>query len=229
VLVLAATATILASLCRQLPGQNTLLASIDIAAIAGAILTLGALTGFPFGPFVYDNAMGPRLFSVLPWAAPLIWIVAVLSSRCVARLILRRWRRTPNYGLWLIGLTALLVVLLDFGLEPFATQVLHLWHWHPVPICLAWYSTPCTNFLGWAVTALLVLALATPALINKRPSPQPPPDSHPLLVWFLTNLLFASGAMVHRLWAAALLGLAVSLGVAALALWGARPPHSATA
>ena len=200
--LLAATATILAGLCRQLPGQNVLLAAVIIGCVSGVVVTLGATTGVPFGPIVYDQGMGPRLCATLPWGAPLIWIVAVLCSRGVAQLMLRRWRDTRNYGLWLMALTVGLVVLMDFGLEPFATQEGHLWHWNLTRIRIDWYTAPWVNFLGWAVTALLILVFIMPALINKRPGSLPPSDYYPLIVWVLINLLFATGAVVHQLWAA---------------------------
>jgi uncharacterized membrane protein len=221
-LVILATATLLASLTRQLPGQNVMLASVVIAFMAGAVETLGGLTGIPFGPFVYTDAIGRQLFYPLPWAMPMIWIVALLVSRGVTRLILRPWRETPDYGYWLLGLTALLVVLLDLGLEPFATQVKHLWLWAPTRLKLEWYTAPCVNSLGWGVTALLILAFITPALINKRPVNQPAPDYHPLAVWLLLNLLFATGAAVNRLWPAVVMTSVVNVMVAVLAIRGAH-------
>ena len=221
-LLVLTTAAVLASLARQLPGQNVMLAAIIIAFIGGAAQTLGALTAIPFGPFVYTERIGQQLFNPLPWAVPLMWITSILSSRGVARLTLRPWRKTSNYGFRLIGLTTALVVLLDLGLEPFAVRVKHYWMWNPTKLKFDWYDASWVNFLGWAVTTLLILAFATPSLINKKPSPQPPPEYVPLVIWLLINLLFATGAAVHHLWPA--LGL-VSLGgvaVAVFALRGAR-------
>jgi uncharacterized membrane protein len=221
-LVVLTTASLVASLSRQLPGQNVILASIIIAFIAGAVQSLGALTAIPFGPYVYTEHIGQQLFYPLPWAVPLMWIAFILASRGVARLTLRPWRKTKDYGFRLIGLTTLLVVLLDFGLEPFATRVKHYWFWTPTKLKFDWYTTPWVNFFGWAVTALLILAFATPSLINKKPGHHSPPDYSPLVVWLLLTLLFATGAAVHHLWPA--LGL-ISLGslvVTVFAIRGAR-------
>jgi uncharacterized membrane protein len=221
-LLVLTTATVLASLTRQLPGQNVMLASIIIAFIGGAVQSLGALTGIPFGPCVHTDHIGQPLLHPLPWAVPLVWITTILTSRGVARLTLRPWRNAPTYGFRLIGLTTLLVVALDLGLEPFATRVQHYWSWNPTRLSLDWYAAPWTNLFGWVVTTLLILAFSTPSLINKKPMPQPPPDYAPLVVWLLLNLLFATGAAVHQLWP--LLGL-ISLGsvtVAVFALRGAR-------
>ena len=221
-LLVLTTATVLASLTRQLPGQNVMLASIIIAFIAGVAQTVGALTAIPFGPYVYTEHIGQQLFYPLPWAVPLIWIASMLASRGVARLMLRPWRKTQTYGFRLIGLTILLVLVLDAGLEPFATLVKHYWFWNPTKLKLDWYGAPWVNFLGWAVTALFILAFVTPSLINKKPRPQPPPDYSPLAVWLLLNVLFATGVAVHHLWPAAGLIALGSLVVAVFAVRGAR-------
>jgi putative membrane protein len=217
-LVVLAVATLLASLTTQLPGQNVMLTSLIISFLGGGVELLGSHTGIPFGPFSYTEAIGPQLLPGLPWAVPMIWIAALVVSRGVARLVLRPWRHTPNYGFWLLGVTALLVVLLDLGLEPFASQVAQLWRWAPLRVRLEWYTAPFVNFLGWGVTALLILAFITPALINKRPMKQPPPDYHPLAVWLLLNLLFATGAAVHNLWPAVgfISGVSVVVAIAGM-------------
>jgi uncharacterized membrane protein len=221
-LVVLTAATLLASLTGQLPGQNVMLAAIIIALIGGAVHSLGALTAIPFGPYTYTDNIGQQLFHPLPWAVPLVWIAVILASRGVARLMLRPWRKTQNYGFRLIGFTTLLVVLLDVGLEPFATRVMRYWFWKPTKLKLDWYTTPGINFFGWAVTTLLILAFATPSLINKKPGPQPPPEYTSLAVWLLFNLLFATGAAVHQLWPAVGLTCAISTGVAVFAIRGAR-------
>ena len=221
-LVVLTTAALLAALTRQLPGQNVMLASVMIALIAGGVQSLGALTAIPFGPYVYTESIGQPLFHPLPWVVPVVWLAVILASRGVARLTLRPWRKTRTYGFRLIGLTTLLVVLLDVGLEPFATQVKHYWFWNPTKLRFDWYTAPWINFFGWAVTTLLILAFATPSLINKKPMQQPPPDYSPLVVWLLFNLLFATGAAVHQLWPALGVISLISVSVAVFAVRGGR-------
>src|SRR5438552_210077 len=167
-LIVLATAATVGSLARRLPGQNVMLASVIIAVIGGGVQTLGALTGIPFGPFVYNpDNIGQELFHPLPWAAPMIWVVVILNSRGVARLMLRPWRKIRAYGFWVIGLTTLLAALFDLGLEPFATRVKGFWFWSPTKLPFGWYGAPLVNFIGWALTTLLILAFATPSLIDK--------------------------------------------------------------
>src|SRR5436190_5047197 len=118
-LLVLCAATTLAALARQLPAQNVMLGSTIIIVLSTVVEALGASTGVPFGPRSYTERMGQELFHPLPWTIPVLWLVAIFNARGVARLILRPWRRTQNYGWWLIGLTGLLVVLFDLALEPF--------------------------------------------------------------------------------------------------------------
>lgn len=219
--LLIAVVTTLTSLSRQLPLQNVLLAAFIVGAISGAIHLLGAITGIPFGPVVYSRDAGPQLFSSLSWAIPVIWIAALLNSRGVARLILRPWRKLRVYGFWLIGLTTILTVLFDCGLEPFATRFQHYWVWRSTKIPIDWYGAPLSNFLGWMVTALLVLAFATPSLINKKPA-KSAPDYHPLVVWIASNVLFIAAALSHHFWLAAAVSGIACIAVLPLAVRGAR-------
>ncbi len=221
ILLLLAAAAAVASATRQLPAQNVMLASIIVAFIGGAAHSVGALTGIPFGPYVYTGQIGLQLFHPLPWAIPALWLSMVFTCRGVGRLILRPWRKTRNYGFWLMGITTALVVLFDLGLEPFATQVKHFWLWHPTNAFVYWYSAPWVNFLGWAATTLVILAFATPSLINKK-SVKQPPDYYPLVLWLFLNGLFIAGAAAHQLWLAVVVVACATMVATVFAIKGAR-------
>ena len=118
-----------------------------------------------------------------------------------------------------MGLTVLLVLLFDLGLEPFATQVKHYWIWNRTNAGLFWYRAPWVNFLGWAATALVILAFATPSLINKKSTRQPA-DFYPLVIWLMVNALFVTGALVQGLWAAALVEVTGAIAAGIIAVRG---------
>ena len=209
ILVAALVATLLAMI-RNLPAQNVIPAALLIVFISGVIETLGVKTGIPFGPFFYTETLGPQLFHLLPWPVPVIWVVVILNSRGVARLILRPWRKLPNYGYWSIGLTCLLVVLCDASLEPFA-RVNHYWIWQTSKKIPAWYGAPWVNFVAWGTVTLLILGFITPWLINKKPVSRPPPDYLPLIIWLLLTLLLTIGNAAQQFWWAAGFGLATAI------------------
>jgi len=219
ILLLAFVAT-LVSLNTQLPVQNILLATVVVAFIGSAIQTLNTFTGVPFGPLFYKPASGPRLFNGLLWFFPFWWVVAILASRGVARLILRPWRKIRAYGYWLIGLTTLLAILLELGLQPFATHVRRYWIWTPSKLPVDWFGTPLSDFLGWLVTILLALAFATPALMKRKPT-KSTPDYHPLVIWVALNALFIAGACSQHLFAAAAVSAAACIIVIPFSIRGA--------
>lgn len=219
---LAVAATAL-SLSRQLPAQNVVLAAFVVGMAGAAAQLLSALAAVPFGPIVY-NAQNTGRFLVypLPWSVPLIWIVVLLNSRGVARLMLRSRRRCAYYGFWVIGLAAVLVVIFEFSLEPYATQVKEYWSWKPTKIHSDWFGTPWVDFVGCAATAALILLFVTPALINKSPNPPPPPSFHPLIMWELMSLLFLAGERTPNLQAAFVFTLCQMVIVGVGAILGAK-------
>jgi uncharacterized membrane protein len=216
-----ATAAILVSAAERLPAQNIMLAASIVAVIGGGVATIGARTAIPFGPYIYTDEIGPRLFPPLPWAIPVLWVLIVFTSRGVGRMMLRPWRKTRNYGFWLMGVTTALVVLFDLGLEPFATHVKHYWLWQPTRAVVYWHGTPWVNFFGWAATTLVMLGFATPSLINKK-RVKSPADYFPLVMWVLLNLLLAVGAALHQLWLAVAVITVGSVVVAVFAIKGVR-------
>jgi putative membrane protein len=219
-LPLAVVGTLVA-LARQLPSQNVLLAAAIIAGIGGGAHLLGAKTGIPFGSFWFDPEAGGKLFGILPWTIPLLWVVAVLNSRGMARLVLRPWRKIHAYGFWLIGLTALFTMLFDCALEPFATCK-HYWLWTAGNVPLTSKGLPLADLVGWFIVTLLILAFVTPMLINKQLSKRSVPDFHPLTVWFGGILLFAVGSALNGLWIAVAADAIIAILAAIFAMRGAR-------
>lgn len=223
VLLFTATLATLTALARQLPVQNALLSAVIIAAIGTTAHVFGAVTAIPFGPFRFTEAAGPRIFNLVSWAVPMLWVAVVLNSRGVARLILRPWRKLRAYGFWLIGLTVILTVLLAAALEPFASAVKRYWFWEPTRLPFTWAGAPITSFLGWFVVTLLIMAFAAPPLIDKRARPvSRPPDYQPLILWLLGLVLFATGTALNQLWVPFAYCLGLGIVTTIFALRGAR-------
>ena len=222
VFLLLATISTLAALVRQLPLQNVFLAAFIIALIGSVAHIFGVTSGIPFGSFLFGPQIGWKIFNTMPWAMPLLWIVTVLNSRGVARLVLRPWRKMRTYGVWLIGLTALLTMLFDCALEPFAAHVKHYWIWTTASYSLTPQGAPISNSVGWFVVTLLMLAFATPVLINKHLSKRSAPDFHPLAVWLGGILLFAVAAALDGLWAATAVDATIGIVTAFFAVRGGR-------
>lgn len=210
----------IAILGRRLPLQNIVMCSVIIAFISSVITAIEVITGLPFGPVTYSEVFGEKIFSVLTWPVPFLWVMVVINGRGVARLIMRPWRKTNYYGYWVIGLTCLLAVLLDLSLEPFAVSSRY-WSWQTPAWVWTWYSAPWVNFLGWFITALAALAFAMPWLINKQPIKQPM-DYQPLILWLLMNAWLITGNARHQLWLAVAIGVLGNAIAAGFTVRGAR-------
>jgi uncharacterized membrane protein len=219
-LLLSGVACTVAALAQRLPLQNVLLAVFIIVLISGAVHTLGAITGIPFGPFTFGESIGSQIFQTLPWAVPLIWVLAILNSRGVARLILRPWRKIDAYGYWLTGLTAGLTLLFDFALEPFASRVKHYWLWTPTKFPVTWQGVPLSDFLGWAAVSVLIAVVIAPTLINKQPGKKNTPDFHPFAVWLGAILLFGTGCALQGLLSAVVADGVLAAAVTVFAVRG---------
>jgi uncharacterized membrane protein len=220
--VTTALSTLLAQ-AKQLPGHKVLLSAAIVAVGGGGIHAVGSMTSIPFGPFNFAEAIGPRWFGCLAWAMPALWVIVVFNARGVARLGLKPWRKTKTYGFWVIGVATLLTVLFSLALDVFATKVAHYWFWLPTKFAYTWHGMPWTNALGWALGTLVLLAFATPFMINKSPkSRRLPPDYHPLIVWVLLLGLFGAGAAMEKLWSAVALCAVTAVLSAGFAIRGAR-------
>ena len=220
-LVLTAACSTLASLLRRLPLQNVLTVAFGVAAIGGGLAALGARTGLPFGPFVFGPGIGPVYYKSLSWVMPLIWVVVILNSRGVARLILRPWRKNKTYGYKVIGLTALLVLLFAVAFDPFASHVKHSWVWMPSALKLTWQGAPLTNFLTWAAVTLLILVVVTPWLVVKQPRQKRGADFYPFCVWLGGLVIFTTGCGVNGIWPPVFANAVIGIGVTIFAIRGA--------
>ena len=218
VVLLLAMIVTLCALKQRLPAQSILAATVLIVAIAGVAASVSPRSGVPFGKIDYASSF--KLFGVLPWPIPLLWIVVIFNAREVARLCLRPWRRSRSYGIWLAGLAAALAVVFDLSLEPFALAARNYWHWPKIISALS--TAPWINFLGWFVLAFGILLCLAPWLIRKRPVPEPK-NYLPLWVWLSVNLYLAAGNAKHQMWFAVLVSLLINGMITSLATREPRP------
>jgi hypothetical protein len=198
-LLLLATVATLVWLARELPVQNAVSAFALLVLTGGALNSINAQIGLPFGREVFLPGDSPGSAGALRWGMALLWAVVLLNARGVARWLLQTWRGNPNHGLGVLGLTTLLALSLDLGLEPFAVRVAHYWRWDSTGVFSTWFTIPGQALQGRGLATLGIMALVTPVLMNKKPVDLPPPWA-PLVLWSSLPLLFLTGAVVNRLW-----------------------------
>lgn len=145
---------------QRLPFQNIVGLVVTIAIFSGGIFLGGNILKIPFASPIQNTTLN----SLPAWTSPLLWTIALVNARGVAKLVLHKIRRMNNFGLWLIGFSSVLVAALC-RIEPFVWQ----------------------TFLLQFMLALVAFVATTPWFIDKKPKDQPP-DFQPLFITILILL-----------------------------------------
>jgi bisanhydrobacterioruberin hydratase len=155
---------------------------LAVSVFAYAIESVGVATGFPYGPFSYGEALGPKLFRLVPFLLPVTYVPLVIGAAAAASW----WTNRPAPR---VLLAALLLVLIDGVLDPGATA-LGFWTWTEGG---PYYGVPLTNYVGWllsgAVSAALLFSTARP----RTPLPPGALDSAIISLAFWTGANAFSG------------------------------------
>lgn len=226
------------SVARRLPVQNIVPAALIIlgtSAVAIATFAYYASDPSSNSKVGFGDSFGPSILNsndkrLLPWQLPFLILAMTLSSRETTRLILRPWRREKNYGLWLLGISTLLVLFVCVAMEPFAIKVADWWKWQrDTSNADSWYGAPWWAFVCWLTLVLIVYWFAGPWLIVKRPLSMIP-DLSPVGVWLLLLIYFTLGnitKIAEGLWQAVIAAVVAAIPVCFMAWRGwklSQPP-----
>ncbi|MCG8916407.1 carotenoid biosynthesis protein [Actinokineospora sp. PR83] len=203
-----AAASALDAAARQ--GVRGVLALLGFAGVGGlAVEVLGSHTGFPFGEYAYRGDLGWSVAGV-PLVVPLAWVMMAWPALLVGRTLVggRRWWAVALVGGWALASW-------DVFLDPQMVDAGH-WSWaSPTPALPGVDGIPLTNFAGWLVVAVTMVALL------HRSLPQRPTDVDlrvgpaPLLyLWTYGSSVWAHAFFFGRPWVALVGG--VLMGAVAL-------------
>lgn len=121
--------------------KKTVLRFFIVCLVIGFLAEfLGVQTGFPFGSYSYGSSLGPKLGGV-PLVIGVNWFIVAIGAKELA-IKLFRVRGFQIFG------AALLMVALDFLIEPVAIQI-DFWTWEGGNI-------PLSNYLGWVAVGFLL-------------------------------------------------------------------------
>jgi uncharacterized membrane protein len=193
--------------------------ALRLLLVAGAIgLTaeaVGVATGVPFGRYAYTDSLGAKVLDV-PVIVPLAWVM--MSYPC---LLLGRWLGRGRR--WLVALTGgFTLAAWDLFLDPQMVAA-GRWVWaHPEPALPGVPGIPVTNFIGWLVVAVAMIA-ALDALLPRVAGAD---DRVPavLLAWTWIGSTIGNAVFFHRPAVALWGGLAMGICSAPYLLgqWRAR-------
>lgn len=174
-------------------------AGLVVFAGGGGLLAevVGVHTGFPFGSYTYRDTLGPALLGV-PVVVPLAWVMMAWPAVLVGRALTRSARRWPAV---LVGGWAL--AAWDVFLDPQMVDAGH-WVWHdPEPALPGVAGIPVTNFAGWLLVSLLIVAalgrllplsrVDTELSVRRGPAPV-------LYLWTYGSSVWAHAVFFDRPW-----------------------------
>ena len=173
--------------------------SVGLGLVVEAV---GRSTGFPFGVYDYTDSLGTKLLGV-PLVIPLAWAMMAYPTLLAAQRL-----TTSRLGVTVIG--AWLLATWDVFLD---SQMVAEGHWEwadPTPALWGVPGIPIGNYLGWLLTALVMIGLLS--LLPRHSSAH---DAVPavMLIWvYLSNILANAvffGRPAVALWGGVLMGIVV--------------------
>jgi uncharacterized membrane protein len=218
VLAFAAASVTHAIAVRGAAWATRLVVVVVLGAYAAELL--GRHTGFPFGHYTYAHSLGPLLAGV-PILVPFAWLMMAYPCLLLGRLLCDQIGELN--GAARLFVTALLaggaLAAWDIFLDPQMVAAGH-WTWaHPSPGLPGIARVPLTNLAGWALAAIVLMAVTDQALPRDRDSEAaaatPPAVIVPavLLTWTWLGSIVGNAVFFHRagvaLWGGLLLGLFV--------------------
>ncbi len=187
-------------LYRQVGGARAAAAIVGVSVFAYLIEGFGTLTGVPYGEFHYGDALGPKVFGIVPYLLPLSYVPLVIGSVAMFTAVRGALAR--------VALATLFLVLVDGVLDPGAA-VLGFWIW---PDGGVYYGVPLSNYGGWlvsgAVAVVLLLMFAGKPLLDRPLRPELL-DSLIASLTFWCGVLAFSGLVFPAVLAAVLIAAAV--------------------
>jgi uncharacterized membrane protein len=167
--------------------------------VSNVIENMGVATGFPFGPYHYTDALGPKLGYVPLMIGPAYLGVGYLSW-VLATVLVGDVRRgadalstfaTPAIG-------AFIMVLWDLVMDPSASTLGQWWIWHHGG---GFFGVPLVNYLGWYLTVYVFMQIFALYLRARGPEqPAPQPREYYLqatAMYAVVALDFVAGYLVH--------------------------------
>ncbi len=150
VVVVGSFTTTTANAVRRWGGPRAGVAAAATAVATTVVERVGTTTGFPFGRYGYTRVLQPQVAHV-PAIVPLAWFAIGLPARETAHAALGK--RSSRGTRILLGSAAL--TAWDLFLDPQMVGEGY-WAWAKRGV---YRGIPLTNYLGWFVTGLGVMAL----------------------------------------------------------------------
>jgi uncharacterized membrane protein len=161
---------------------------------------VGVATGYPFGRYTYDAALGPAVLGV-PLVIPLAWTMMAYPALLVGRRLTRRY--VPIVAGWALASW-------DVFLDPQMVAA-GFWRWEEGGVQVPGIpGIPVTNFLGWALVAVIIMAVLH-AVFARPTTAVDETVPAVLYLWTFASQVLANAVFFGRPWVAILGGVAMGI------------------
>ena len=150
---------------QNLGWKRTLLLLFLTFAISLLFECVGVATGKIYGGYYYTDKLGYKFLGLVPLIIPVAWFMMTYPSYVIATRVVPAFKSTWLWRLAVAGVGALVMTAWDLVMDPVMVAADH-WVWE---IDGAYFGIPLQNFLGWFLTALIILLLF---LVIGRLNPQ---------------------------------------------------------
>jgi uncharacterized membrane protein len=166
---------------------------------------VGVHTGVPFGDYAYTGVLGVRVLDV-PVVVPLAWVLFAYPCLVLARRLVRGPLRRA-----LVGGAAL--ASWDLFLDPMmVAQGGWTWH-HPDPGLPGVPGVPLTNFAGWVLVSVVIVAVLERVLPEPGDGPDDEAVPAAVLAWTWAGSVVGNLVFFDRPWVAVWGGVAMGVFV----------------
>lgn len=119
-------------------------------AVSLLLETVGVLTGWVYGPYVYTGRLGPQLFGLVPVFIPMAWFMMGYCAYSLAEQLATSLAiPTRGWGhVWVALTAAIALTAWDLTMDPLMVAGGH-WRWLREG---GYFGIPAQNFVGWVVT-----------------------------------------------------------------------------
>jgi uncharacterized membrane protein len=198
------------------PGAGAVVLLVVAGGLGLAAETLGVHTGFPFGDYHYSGGLGAQLAEV-PIVVPLAWTMlaypCLLLGRRLSGTVSRAVvRLRPNGGHFRLVSPVITILLGGLGLAGWDLfldpQMVAQgnWSWaHPSPALPGVPGVPLTNYAGWLLVSMVIIAALDRALPDRPPNSELIPAV--VLAWTWLGSAIGNLAFFDRPWVALYGGL----------------------
>ena len=149
---------------------------------------LGTSVGWPFGPYHYTPALGPKWFGLVPLLIPLSWCTMTLASFVIVRRALGVRSRLTT-----IAAGALLLIAWDLALDPAMSRLTPYWVWG---VSGPYFGMPLLNLAGWFLTGVVLHAILVALRAERWVDVSDPDSSRAMVVVYAANFTLPLGMII---------------------------------